>query len=228
MFGGKNCKMEAVLKVGGSLSEDPAKLVKLCKELSFLAEAHRILVVPGGGEFADTVRKLDKAYGLSNTISHKMAMLAMDQYGFFLSGIIPNSYVSHSLDKIKSAKGKLPIFFPSQLMFRKDPLEHSWDVTSDSIAAYIAGLLDAEKLLLVTDVDGIFSENPKTNVDAELVEELSAEELQGWNRRTSVDKTLPKILLKTKMDCYVVNGGYPERIRRILENKKTVCTHVTV
>jgi 5-(aminomethyl)-3-furanmethanol phosphate kinase len=221
--------MEAVLKVGGSLAEDPAKLAKLCQELSVIAEAHKILIVPGGGEFADTVRKLDKVYELSNTISHKMAILAMDQYGFFLSDITPNSYMSYSLDEISnSTKGILPIFLPSQLMFREDTLEHSWDVTSDSIAAHIAGLLDAKKLLLVTDVDGIFSEDPKKSSDNKLIEELSVEELQGWNRRTSVDKTLPKIILKTNMDCYVVNGNYPERIKLILENKKTVCTHITV
>lgn len=221
--------MEAVLKIGGSLAEDPPKLAKLCRELSAIAEAHRILIVPGGGQFADTVRKFDKVYRFSNIISHKMAILAMDQYGFFMSDITPNSHMSYSIDEInESTKGTLPIFLPSQFMFREDPLEHSWNVTSDSIAAYIAGLLDAEKLLLVTNVDGIFSEDPKKSVDNKLIEELSAEELQGWNRRTSVDKAISKILLKTNMDCYVVNGGYPERIKLILENKKTVCTHVTI
>ena len=221
--------MEAVLKVGGSLAETPAKLAKLCQELRVLAEAHRILVVPGGGEFADTVRKFDRVYGLSDTVSHKLAILAMDQYGFFLADITPNSYVSYSLDEVRnSAEGTLPILLPSQQLFREDPLEHSWDVTSDSIAAYVASLLDAEKLLLVTDVDGIFSEDPKKSAEGRLIEELSAEELLGWNRRTSVDKTLPKILLQTNMDCYVVNGRHPERIKLILENKKTICTHVTV
>jgi len=221
--------MEAVVKVGGSLAEDPASLASLCQELSVLAKAHGILIVPGGGEFADTVRKFDKTYSLSNMVAHKMAILAMDQYGFFLSDITPNSYVSHSLKEISnSVKGMLPIFLPSKLMFREDSLEHSWDVTSDTIAAYIAGLLHAEKLILVTDVDGIFSEDPKKNVDTKFIEELSAEELLGWNKRTSVDKTLPKILLQANLDCYVVNGGYPERIKLILENKRTVCTHVTV
>jgi aspartokinase-like uncharacterized kinase len=221
--------MEAVLKVGGSLADDPASLANLCQQLSALAAAHRIALVPGGGEFADTVRKFDKTYGLSNTVAHKMAILAMDQYGFLLSDITPRAYVSHSLKEvISSAKGTLPILLPSKIMFREDPLEHSWDVTSDTIAAYIACLLDAEKLVLVTDVDGIFSEDPKKILDARLVEELSAEELLGWNRRTSVDKVLPKILLQANLDCYVVNGRYPERIKLILENKKTVCTHVTV
>jgi len=221
--------MEAVLKVGGSLAEDPTSLTRLCQELSVLAKNHRVAIVPGGGEFADTVRKFDKTYSLSNMVAHKIAILAMDQYGFFLSDITPKSYVSYSLKEISnSAKGTLPIFLPSQLMFREDPLEHSWDVTSDTIAAYIAGLLHAEKLVLVTDVDGIFSEDPEKNMGAKLIEELSAKKLLGWNKRTSVDKTLPKILLQTKLDCYVVNGRYPERIKLILENKKTVCTHVTV
>ena len=221
--------MEVVLKVGGSLADDPASLTRLCQELSALAKAHRIAVVPGGGEFADTVRKLDRTYGLSKTAAHKMAVLAMDQYGFLLSDITPKSYVSHSLKEVSnSAKGTLPILLPSNLLFREDPLEHSWDVTSDTIAAYVAQLLDAEKLVLVTDVDGIFSEDPKKTLDAEMVEEVSAEELLGWNRRTSVDRALPKTLLQAKLDCYVVNGGYPERIKLILENKKTVCTHVTV
>ena len=221
--------MEAVLKVGGSLADDPPSLTRLCQELSALAKAHRIAIVPGGGEFADTVRKIDKMYSLSDVVAHKMAILAMDQYGFFLSDITPKSYVSHSLKEISNpAKGTLPILLPSKLMFREDPLEHSWDVTSDTIAAYITQLLHAEKLVLVTDVDGIFSEDPKKTLDAKMVKELSAEELLGWNRRTSVDKALPKILLQANLDCYVVNGGYPERINLILENKKTVCTHVTV
>jgi len=221
--------MEAVLKVGGSLADDIASLTRLCQELSALAKAYRIAIVPGGGEFADTIRKFDKTYGLSNTVAHKMAILAMDQYGFLLSDITPKSYVSNSLKEASnSAKGMLPILLPSKLMFREDPLEHSWDVTSDAIAAYIACLLDAEKLVLVTDVDGIFSEDPKKTLDAKLVEELSAEELLAWNRRTSVDKVLPKILLQANLDCYVVNGGYPERIKLILEDKKTVCTHITV
>ncbi len=221
--------MEAVLKVGGSLADNPASLANLCQELSYLAKAHRIAIVPGGGKFADTVRKFDKMYKLSDVVAHKMAILAMDQYGFLLSDITPKSYVSHSIKEISnSAKGTLPIFLPSKFMFREDPLEHSWDVTSDTIAAYIALLLHAEKLILATDVDGIFSEDPKKTLDAKLVAELSAEELLGWNKRTSVDKTLPKTLLEAKLDCYGVNGGYPERIKLILENKKTVCTHITV
>jgi aspartokinase-like uncharacterized kinase len=221
--------MEAVVKVGGSLTEDTAILGRLCQKLSCLAETHRVVVVPGGGDFADTVRRLDKNFNLSSTVAHKMAILAMGQYGLLLSDIAPNSIVSCSLEEInQSSQGILPIFLPSTHMFREDPLKHSWDVTSDSISAYFAGLLHAEKLVLVTDVDGIFSGDPKKDPDATLIEELPAKSLLNWNKRTSVDKTLPKILLRARLDCYVVNGRYPERIKLVLENEKTICTHVTV
>ena len=222
--------MVIVLKIGGSLAEHPTILRQVCQEFSTLAKDYRILIIPGGGEFADIARKLYKNYGFSNLVAHKMGILSMDQFGLFLSDIIADSFVSDSLEEIrKSTKGKVPIFLPSTSMFLEDPLEKSWDVTSDSIAAYIANLLQAQKLLLITDVDGIFYEDPKKKLDSKLFEELSAQKLLSWNRRTSVDKTLPKILLRTKLDCYVVNGKYPERIKLILENKKiSKCTHITV
>jgi len=222
--------MEAVLKVGGSLSESREVLLRLCKKLGELAKRHRIAVVPGGGEFADTVRKFDATYSLSNKTAHKMAVLAMDQYGLMLSDVTHNSRVTDSIREVKklAASGVLPVFLPSKLLFHEDPLENSWDVTSDTIAAYIAGLLKSEKLVLVTDVDGLFSDDPERNRDARLVEEVSVEELRSWGRRTAVDKALPTFLLNTKMDCYVVNGKHPERIRDILENRRTVCTHLAV
>lgn len=219
--------MEAVIKVGGSLAENPANLKRLCLELSLLAKTYRILVVPGGGEFADITRKFDQTFILSSTVTHKMAILAMDQYGLLLSDIASDSYVSYSLEEIEnSAGGMLPIFLPSSLMFCEDPLEHSWDVTSDTIAAYVAGLLQVKHLILVTDVDGIFSDDPKKNLNSTLIKELPAKKLLGWNKRTNVDRALPKILLQKKVDCYVVNGRYPERVRFILENGKTICTHI--
>ncbi len=221
--------MEAVLKVGGSLAEYPTSLRRLCKELAIFAKDHKILIVPGGGKFADVVREFDKTYSLSDMVAHKIAILAMDQFGMFLSDITPNPHVSYSLEEVRdSPSGTLPIFLPSRFIFRKDPLESSWDVTSDSVAAYIAGMIHANKLILVTDVDGIFTEDPKKSLDAKLIEEVSAKQLLSWNKRTSVDRALPRMLVKTKLDCYVVNGNYPKRIKAVLEMQKSVYTHVIV
>jgi hypothetical protein len=220
--------MDAVLKVGGSLADHPASLRKLCKELASLAENYRLLIVPGGGKFADNVREFDKAYMLSNTVSHRMAVLAMDQYGLLLSDITPNSYVVDSLEQTKKTPRKrLPILLPSRHILSEEPLEHSWDITSDSIAAYIAGVIHAKKLVLITDVDGIFSKDPKKNKNAKFIPKIHAKTLLKWNKRTSVDKTLPKILLETKLNSFVVNGRYPQRVKAILNGKESVYTHIT-
>ncbi len=218
--------MDAVIKIGGSLAEDPEQLKALCSKLSEFAKKYAITVIPGGGRFTDVVRDSDKHFTLSSEISHRMAILGMDQFGLLLSQIIPNSYATYSLNEVIqfSEIGVIPIFLPSRLMFEEDPLANSWDVTSDSIAVYIASRLQVAKVLLVTDVDGIFMEDPKKHADASLIERLSVEELLKLNKKTSVDRYLPNLLLEMQVDCYVVNGNHPERIEAILASQQVTCT----
>jgi hypothetical protein len=220
--------MDAVIKIGGSLAEDPAALRALCNRLGEIAKKYRIVVVPGGGKFADVVREFDRRYAVSPDISHRMAILGMDQFGLLLSQIIPNSCATYLLNDAKqlSEIRVVPIFLPTRLMFQEDPLESSWDVTSDSIAAYVASRLHADKVILATDEDGIFTNDPKKHSDAKLISELSASELLKAVQRTSVDRFLPKLLLNTQINCYVVNGAYPERIEAILAGQHTICTLV--
>jgi 5-(aminomethyl)-3-furanmethanol phosphate kinase len=217
-----------VLKVGGSLSESPEKLKALCVKLGELAKKHVLIVVPGGGEFADVVRDLDRRFSLSSAVAHRLAILGMDQYGLLLSDLTLNSLVADSLEDASDAKfGKLMVFLPSKLILNEDPLENSWDVTSDSIAAYIACRLDASQVLLVTDINGVYTSDPKKDADAKLIKKLTPKQLLDMNRRTSVDQYLPKILSKSKIKCFVVNGLFPERIEAILAGKEAVCTVIS-
>jgi 5-(aminomethyl)-3-furanmethanol phosphate kinase len=217
-----------VVKVGGSLAQQPQKLRALCSKLSGLSCKYALVVVPGGGEFADTVRQLDKRFTLSNQASHKMAVLGMDQYGWLLQDLIPKAVAANDLQETKDAlgEGKLVVFLPAQLIQKEDPLENSWAVTSDSIALYIAHKLHAKRLVLATDVDGIYNEDPKQNPQALLIEEMSAKKLLTMNR-TSVDSALAGLLLRWQLDCFVLNGAYPSRLEALLGGQKTVCTHIS-
>lgn len=217
------------MKVGGSLALKPEKLRALCTKLSEISVKHKLVVVPGGGEFADVVRRLDERFSLSCSESHRMAILGMDQYGLLLSNLTPNSATVNRLEEAESvlASGKLPIFLPSNLLLSEDPLENSWDVTSDSIAAYLASRLGIRKVLLLTDVDGVYTCDPKKHPDARLIKKLSASELLAMDARTSVDKFLPKLLLKLHIDCFVVNGLFPERVEAVLNGQDAVCTLIT-
>ncbi len=218
--------METVVKVGGILAEHPMRLKALCNKLGDLSKTHRIVVVPGGGQFADVAREFDRRFLLPSLIGHRMAILGMDQFGLVLSHLIPNSCTVSLLKRAEQlSKTKVtPILLPSKSMFENDSLEPSWDVTSDTIAALIAKRLFFPMVVLATDVDGVFNKNPKDYSDAKLIRNLSAKELLNLGRRTSVDNALPRFLIENQVNCYVVNGNKPERIEAILSNKQTVYT----
>jgi aspartokinase-like uncharacterized kinase len=217
--------VDAVIKIGGSLAEDQIILRKLCDQLNVLAEAYDLIIVPGGGVFADIVRSVYHQFKLSEESAHRMAILAMDQYGMLLAFLMANSKTTYALSNAKQIlkKGKIPIFLPSRLFFSKGLLEASWNVTSDSIAAYTCKLLKVKKLILIKNVDGIFTEDPKKNPNAKLIKEISAAQLSEM-KTTSVDNYLSKIIKTSNFKCYVLNGKHPNRIIDALESKPTLST----
>ena len=218
-----------VLKLGGSLANNPEKLRFLMEKLVELSRQYLLLIVPGGGEFADTVRSLDTRFNLSSKAAHRMAILAMDQYGLLLADLSPKTTVVRTFEdtKISLKLSNLSIFLPASIMFSEDSLENSWNITSDSISLYIAHRLGAQQVLLITDVDGVFESDPKQQYGAKLIDKISANQLSKLSVRTSVDTAFSGLLMKWPTVCYVVNGIFPERIETILAGKKTLSTLIT-
>jgi aspartokinase-like uncharacterized kinase len=143
-----------VIKVGGSLTATPAVLDQVCRAIGHAAREQRILVVPGGGPFADVVREFDRSVGLSPDAAHWMAILAMDQYAHVLAERIPGAVLVEEPGAILESMrpGSVAVLAPSRWMRSADVLPHAWDVTSDSIAAFVAGAVDATRLLLIKPV----------------------------------------------------------------------------
>ena len=157
--------VDLVIKVGGGLLAAPDQgaglkagpyenLDRVLQAIVEIARTHRVLVVPGGGPFADVVREVDGRIGLADDAAHWMAVLGMDQYAHLLASRMPLSVVISDPGQMAAAyrDGRIPILAPSQWLTRVDPLPHSWDVTSDSIAAWIAGEVAASHLVLVKPV----------------------------------------------------------------------------
>jgi probable H4MPT-linked C1 transfer pathway protein len=141
-------RIHTVVKVGGSLLAHTAELSAV---LDVLARSSGALVVAGGGPFADAVRDADRRLTLSDDAAHWMAVLAMDQYAELLVSRLPGAErVTTLRDAVVAiAAGRVPVLAPSQWLRREDPLPHSWEVTSDSIAAWVAGQAGACHLVLV-------------------------------------------------------------------------------
>jgi aspartokinase-like uncharacterized kinase len=155
----------SVVKIGGGLTAYPGALERVCAAVADASRDHRIVVVPGGGPFADAIREFDRRVGVSPDAAHWMAILAMDQYAHVLAGRIPGAVLVEDPGAIGDAlgPGRVAVLAPSRWMRSADVLPHSWAVTSDSIAAFVAGALDAARLVLIkpeagTPLDAHFAE----------------------------------------------------------------------
>jgi len=187
-----------VIKLGGSLIHTGKALVQELVEYS-CSNQKTIIIVPGGSVFADLVRKVNP----SQEAAHWMAVLAMEQYGYYLG----DGTGVKLIDKLDVRETGTFILLPYDLMKKKDQLLHSWDVTSDTIAAWVAFQIGA-RFIKVTDMDGIY-------LNGVLQEELNACEIIG--KETCVDAELPHFLMKNRMNCQIINGNCPGRLTEAIE-----------
>ena len=143
--------IDVVVKVGGGMLATPGAVERVMAALAEAAGARRLVVVPGGGPFADAVREADAKFALPDATAHWMAVLAMDQSAHLLASRAPGCTIVRTPSEIDHALsvGRLPVLAPAEWLWATDPLPHSWQVTSDSIAAWIAGRLGARRLVLV-------------------------------------------------------------------------------
>lgn len=145
-----------VIKIGGGLAPIPGALDAVCTAVARAGRVAPLAIVPGGGPFADGVREFGERHGLSPDAAHWMALLAMDQYAQVLLERITGSVLVEEAGAIADAVHPVgvAILAPSRWMRAADVLPHSWDATSDSVAAFLAGALDAARLVLVKPAAG--------------------------------------------------------------------------
>ena len=147
-----------VVKLGGSTAEGS----ELRTWVSALASAALpLIVVPGGGPFAELVRMEQKRMGFSDEAAHAMAILAMDAFGCVILDGEARMAPARSLEEVARVLGeeKIPVWLPSAMTIGASDIPASWDITSDSLAAWLAGRIGAETLLLVKQTQAFSAED---------------------------------------------------------------------
>ena len=149
-----------VIKVGGSLLDHPSFVGTLTDWLQNQPPMANVLVT-GGGVWADEVRHLDRTRTLSSESAHWLAVRAMKLTACLLCQLLPRATMTDRFETVlkpfhESRANHHPVIFECERFLRqvephlpRQPLPHGWQVTSDSIAARLAEVTDAEELVLL-------------------------------------------------------------------------------
>jgi len=180
-----------IVKVGGSLYNQIPDLAPI-----LIASDRPLFIIPGGGPFADLVRQVR----VNNDAAHWMAIAAMEQYGWFISsfGIVTTDRIAVPLTTT--------VLLPYQCLRFTDILPHTWDVTSDTIAAWVADALHLD-LLLLKSIDGIF------------INGILQEQVTGPVESDLVDPCFIPFVIKNTVKTTIINGSQPDRVEKYLKGE---------
>jgi len=178
-----------IVKVGGSLINRIPDLVPILN-----ASKRPLFIIPGGGPFADLVRQVR----VNNDAAHWMAIAAMEQYGWFISsfGMLTTAGIAVPLTTT--------VFLPYRCLRLTDVLPHTWEVTSDTIAAWVAGTLHLD-LLLLKSIDGIF------------INGILQERVTGLLESDIIDPYFIPFVIENTVKTTIINGSHPDRVEKYLK-----------
>ena len=141
-----------VIKLGGSLLDVPDLAPTLRRWLARQPAMASVMIV-GGGPLADVIREAFGRHGLSQEAAHWLCVRVLGVTAELVARLLPEARFVRRLDDLLVAS-TLTILDPESFLRDEprlvpSPLPHSWDVTSDSIAARLAAILHADELVLL-------------------------------------------------------------------------------
>ncbi|ATQ69142.1 MULTISPECIES: amino acid kinase family protein [Methylosinus] len=142
-----------VAKLGGSLWRQPRALRGWLAALARYAGP--LTIAPGGGPFADAVRDAQRGMGFSDAAAHEMAIMGMEQYATALADLASGLVAVTTPAEAAAAhrRGAIALWRPVAMTRAAPQIPASWDMTSDSLAAWFAREAGTKTLLLIKSVD---------------------------------------------------------------------------
>jgi 5-(aminomethyl)-3-furanmethanol phosphate kinase len=168
-------------------------LRRACADVTEMATRRPVLVVPGGGPFADAVRAVDAQVGLADDVAHALALRAMDQLGVLLARLLPAAELFSGL----VAPHTLGLLQAASAFADRPEVPKSWRVTSDSLAVLAAAAVGAEEAVLLKPVAGVLARWPSDDRPVPTLTAAKLEALQAGGGGRVVDVYLPEAVRRT-------------------------------
>jgi len=217
--------LNIVVKIGGHVIFNDELDVSLLKEYSKIFRqkydgGRWVIVVGGGGparRYVESARLLGLNEGLCDEIGIKITRINALILSSLLSDLAYPA-IPENLEQVRaySASGKIVVMGGLQ------PGQSTM-----AVSALAAETINAEKLIIATDVDGIYTSDPKKNPDAKLIREISVNELLKKLTEYSheageyklADLLGLKIISRSRIPTVYLNGRKPENLRKALEGE---------
>ena len=150
--------MTVVFKLGGSLLKLPGLAEKLQAVLEQRAD-EQCLIVTGGGTAADIVREWSQVHTLTDESAHWLAIDSLTLNRRLLETLVGWKPVQ-TRDQAHRMRGEsltpllldLATFARTESSVDSDPIPHNWEVTSDSLAAWVTLRWPANELVLLKSI----------------------------------------------------------------------------
>ena len=150
----------------------------------------------------------------------------MDYNGKKLFKRFPSLYLTDEFNVLREFKKGFNIFLPFKYLKKIDELPHNWDVTSDSIALFLAKKIELDKCFLIKDIDGIFDKGNKLIRQIDTVQfkemrksgklaQLDDNSNHLKNRSKPIDRYLTHLIEHFNISCFILNGS--SSVHRIVD-----------
>ena len=219
-----------VVKIGGHGIIDYGKdvVLPLLDEIGELSRQNQILVVTGGGVRVRHILDVGLDLGMPTGILAELAGKISEQNAIMVSTLLSKwrGMRIHTGDLLElpmlMGLGVLPVTHgtpPYGLYEQPAEIGAIPPNRTDTGAFLAAEVLGAKNLILVKNVDGLYTDNPFTHPDAELIADITASELLAMNLEDMVlEKRVVEMLryAKNVSDVKIVNGHTQGSIRKVL------------
>jgi len=144
-----------IIKIGGSWLKNP-NLSYLLLGIKNICNKD-IVIVPGGGSFADSVRDVYDKTKMSENLANKLALKSTELFAEYLKELDNDLCL---IDNPKSfTKEKICVWLPSKKLSQNNSFKNNWDSTSDSVAAWLANKIMAEGIIFIKSLKDFKSKN---------------------------------------------------------------------
>jgi len=224
--------MRLVIKIGGYLFPSGLDIERIRSFVSVLrkirSRGHSLIIVTGGGVNSRTYIKAARELGGDESFCDEVGIrFARLNALLLISALGDDAYpeVPENVAALKNycQSGKTVVMGGLQ------PGQ-----STNAVAAVAAEVSGADMLINATDVDGVYTSDPKTHPDAKRLEEVSVKQLleMAVNEEVSaggyklLDPVAVKIITRSRIPTVILNAEDPENIARAVEGKR-VGTRVT-